>query len=90
MFYLGLPSLRLKAAMGRDPATRVHGAMGPFRGTQEALKCAVSLFVIRSSFLFTEEETEARKKCDSLTQGHTLHKGKATNLWSSTVPPNTM
>ena len=62
VFYLGLPSLRLKAAMGRDLATRVHGAIAPFRGTQEALKCALSLFVIRLSFLFTEEETGSMEK----------------------------
>ena len=62
MFSVGLPSLRLKAAMGRDLATRVHGAIVPFRGTQEALKCALSLFVIRLSFLFTEEETGSTEK----------------------------
>ena len=88
MFYLGLSSLRLKAALGRDLATRVHGAIVPFRGTQEALKCALSFFVIRVSSLFTQEQTEAWKTCDALAQGHTLHKGKATNLWSSTVPQN--
>ena len=88
VFSLGLSSLRLKAALGRDLATRVHGATVPFRGAQEALKCALSFFVIKLSFLFTQEQTEAWITCDSLAQGHTLHKGKATHLWSSAVPPN--
>ena len=65
----------MKAAMGRDLAMPgLPGALVPSGGTQEALKCALSLFVIRLSALFTEEETEAWRKHNSLAQGHTLHR----------------
>lgn len=37
---------------------------GLFQGPQEALKCALSLFIIRRSVQFTEEETEAQKNCN--------------------------
>lgn len=70
--------------MGRDLAA--PGALVPSGGTQEALRCALSLFVIRLSALFTEEETEAWKNVTHLPRATYFTEGRATILWAWSLP----
>ena len=67
----------MKAAMGGDRATSPpQGALVPSRDTQEALKHALSLSVIRQSFSFTEKAAEALNTLNDLAQGHHFTGGR--------------